>query len=174
MKSTSWKDIAELIGLTAIVASLVFVGVQLQQDQDIAEAQIHIGATANVATISQSITENHSVWRRGLDGEDLTPTEQIAFNAIARAIYQRHFGLYSRGLRLDLASPEFVVRRFAFIAYQYKGMRQYLTAKFAEDEVFNGLHGRSGLRVFDQQIADELARLDEIRPSLPDKTYTAF
>jgi hypothetical protein len=38
MKSNSWKDIAELIGISAIVASLIFVGLQMKQSQDIALA----------------------------------------------------------------------------------------------------------------------------------------
>jgi hypothetical protein len=35
---SNWKDIAELIGITAIVASLLFVGLQMKQSQDIAVA----------------------------------------------------------------------------------------------------------------------------------------
>ena len=156
------------------MASLVFVGVQLQQDQEIAEAQIHLGATANVAAITQSIADNQSVWRRGLVGEDLTPDERATFNAIARAIYQRHFGLYNRGLRLNLAPPEVVVRRFAFFAYQYKGLRQYLATKFAEDESLRDIYNRSGGRDakdFNQQLADEIKRLDELQPNVADMTY---
>ena len=38
MKPTTWKDIAELIGIAAIVASLLFVGLQMQQQQEIAMA----------------------------------------------------------------------------------------------------------------------------------------
>ena len=38
MGFTRWKDIAELIGLAAIVGSLVFVGLQMKQSQDIALA----------------------------------------------------------------------------------------------------------------------------------------
>jgi len=33
MRSIHWKDIAELIGITAIVASLLFVGLELRQTQ---------------------------------------------------------------------------------------------------------------------------------------------
>ncbi len=36
MPSRNWKDIAELIGIGAIVASLIFVGLQMQQSQEIA------------------------------------------------------------------------------------------------------------------------------------------
>ena len=35
-----WKDIAELIGSTAIVLSLVFVGLQVRQSQLIAQSDI--------------------------------------------------------------------------------------------------------------------------------------
>lgn len=38
MKKTDWKETAELIGIAAIVASLVFVGLELRQSQQIAIA----------------------------------------------------------------------------------------------------------------------------------------
>ena len=38
MKNTDWKGIAELIGIAAIVASLVFVGLELKQSRDVAVA----------------------------------------------------------------------------------------------------------------------------------------
>ena len=38
MKKTDWKGIAELIGIVAIVASLIFVGLELRQSQMIAVA----------------------------------------------------------------------------------------------------------------------------------------
>lgn len=38
MKISDWKESAELVGITAIVASLVFVGLQLRQTQEIAIA----------------------------------------------------------------------------------------------------------------------------------------
>ena len=41
-KKASWKDIAELVGIAAIVASLIFVGLQMKQSQEIAiAAQYH-------------------------------------------------------------------------------------------------------------------------------------
>ena len=40
MNKTDWKDVAELIGIAAIVASLVFVGLQLRQEQVIARTEL--------------------------------------------------------------------------------------------------------------------------------------
>ena len=38
MQFSKWKEVAELVGLGAIVASLIFVGLQLKQSQEIALA----------------------------------------------------------------------------------------------------------------------------------------
>ena len=38
MKSMNWKDVVEFVGIAAIVASLLFVGLQLKQSQEIAVA----------------------------------------------------------------------------------------------------------------------------------------
>ena len=38
MEKSNWKDIAELVGLASIVASLLFVGMQMKQSQQIAIA----------------------------------------------------------------------------------------------------------------------------------------
>lgn len=49
MTQTSWKDVAELTGIAAIVASLVFVGLEMRQSQDIAvAAQYHERASLAV------------------------------------------------------------------------------------------------------------------------------
>lgn len=50
MKFEQWKDIGELAGLAAIIASLIFVGMQLKQSQDIALAtQYQARAEATMA-----------------------------------------------------------------------------------------------------------------------------
>jgi len=51
MKAADWKDIAELVGIVAIVASLLFVGLQLKQSHEIALAtqyQARAEATMNL------------------------------------------------------------------------------------------------------------------------------
>jgi len=41
MNPVNWKDIAELIGVAAIIGSLVFVGLQMRQQQ-LAKAQLAV------------------------------------------------------------------------------------------------------------------------------------
>ena len=54
MTRVGWKDIAELIGIGAIVASLVFVGMEMRQSQKIAiAAQYHERASLAVEWFDQ-------------------------------------------------------------------------------------------------------------------------
>jgi len=48
MNSTNWKEIAELVGIAAIVASLVFVGLELRQSHEIAIAAEYQERAASV------------------------------------------------------------------------------------------------------------------------------
>ena len=58
MNSTNWKDIAELVGITAIVASLVFVGLELRQSHQIAIAAEYQERVATVIDIYNTQIEN--------------------------------------------------------------------------------------------------------------------
>ena len=50
LRMGTWKEIAELVGIAAIVASLIFVGLQMKQSQEIAiAAQYHERAALAVA-----------------------------------------------------------------------------------------------------------------------------
>ena len=51
MKKTDWKVFAELIGFVAIVASLVFVGIELRQSRAIAIGE---GNLANAGVVDST------------------------------------------------------------------------------------------------------------------------
>ena len=60
MKENSWKDIAELIGIAAIVASLIFVGLQMKQSQDIALAAQYQARTDTIVNL-YSENKQHAI-----------------------------------------------------------------------------------------------------------------
>ena len=68
MRKVSIRESVELVGIAAIVASLVFVGMQVRQDQDIAVAQLLMEATARRIELSQLMSENREAWEKGLRG----------------------------------------------------------------------------------------------------------
>ena len=54
----SWKDIAELVGIAAIVASLVFVGLQMRQSHEIALSEAHQQRAAMTSEAFLALSEN--------------------------------------------------------------------------------------------------------------------
>ena len=91
MKISNWKDTAELIGIAAIVASLVFVGMQLKQSQDIALSQASQARTAMSIDTLISTTENAnyiSAVAKGRSGRraELTIEEQVTMSQYAIAV----------------------------------------------------------------------------------------
>ena len=105
MKKTDWKDTAELIGIAAIVASLVFVGMQMKQSQDIALSQASQARTAISIETLLSTTENPnyiSAVAKGRSGKraELTLEEQVTMSQYAIAVlmsYEDQHFQYNNG-----------------------------------------------------------------------------
>lgn len=69
------KDIVEFVGAVAILASLVFVGVQLQQSQNIAVAEGFATIFSTQIEVGNGIKEHVDIWRRGTSDGELTEDE---------------------------------------------------------------------------------------------------
>ena len=67
MKFKEWNEIAELVGVAAIVASLVFVGLQMKQTQDIARTEVYLGLYATGVEINHRLAEHVGVWIKGIN-----------------------------------------------------------------------------------------------------------
>jgi hypothetical protein len=66
MPSSNWKVIAELVGIGAIVASLIFVGPQMQQSQEIAiGAQYQDRANVAIENYMSQIQSDQALRYRG-------------------------------------------------------------------------------------------------------------
>ena len=51
-----WRDLFELVGLLSVVASLIFVGIQLRQDQVLARAELASGSFTVMAILNQTMS----------------------------------------------------------------------------------------------------------------------
>jgi hypothetical protein len=126
MNSNQWKSIAEFVGISAIVASLIFVGLQLRQDSAIAARESSSDFVATGVEMAHLFSDNRDVWRRALDGESLTDDEQVTFDALVRVFFLDRRNRYARR-ELEISAfgtPDRVARYTAFYLYQYPGLRQ--------------------------------------------------
>lgn len=84
MEFKKFNEIAELVGIVAIVASLIFVGMQIRQDHVIARSQLGAGSFESLAALRREMTgsEFASTYARMIERpEQLTTVEQLQVNA---------------------------------------------------------------------------------------------
>ena len=124
MKPTNWKDFAELIGIVAIILTLAFVGFQLQQDRDIAIAQLITDAEIKQIELSNLMSSHSSLWARGLQGEQLTTEEEVIFQSIVHAVIVKYSSMQQRTNRGLLDRSGGIQRQFALHIHANPGFRR--------------------------------------------------
>jgi hypothetical protein len=116
MRSTDWKDIAELIGIAAIVASLIFVGLELQQSRKIAIADIYQQRAALAIDVQTSLIvpeQRLEIFRKYTAGESLSDFEKGLLNFSNNpwlSYYENNHFQYQLGL---LSAEQWIASRKA-------------------------------------------------------------
>lgn len=115
MKFNEWNEIAELVGIVAIVASLVFVGLQMRQDHILARSDLAAGSFESLASLRQEMTEPGfaATYAKMLEQpRELTSAEQLQVNAYldaAKFLIIRECYLFERGIFTEC---EIIVREY--------------------------------------------------------------
>lgn len=124
MKAFNGKDIAELIGIAAIVLSLIFVGMELRQSRNIAIAEQQ-GAMANGAIeYTNMLVSNSALISKLNAGDALSDQEKLEATNLVRGIYQYRFFSYRRWDYLDHPSLLLPLRSFASFLNENPGLKK--------------------------------------------------
>lgn len=173
MKKADLKDIAELVGIAAIVASLVFVGVQLQQDRRFARAQAVAEMLENGLESRAHINHFAHVLAKGNSGTELSPAESMILRNIVQSEQDR---VFLHNLREQMAggtrltTPEL---KFAAFLYQNPAARRAWEQVSVEMKtLIDPLRSpeslertrQAGSAAFRDRIAEHLAKLDQLAP----------
>ena len=125
LNSNNWKQTAELIGIAAIVASLLFLGMQIKQTQDVASTEIFIAYQEARKSYERLIIENADVWQRACASDDLTSAEQLLAAQIFEAFLNTNYvGWQAARIGIAFASTEERVNSFAANLHRYPGIRE--------------------------------------------------
>jgi hypothetical protein len=171
MKAFSIRDIAELVGITALVASLIFVALQIRQQQVVAEVEAYVDSAGQWTELTQLINDNRDVWVKGLKGEELSEVDESIFHGLAFAVFQRKVAQYQRARRLNVGNADRRAEAFAYEIYTYPGLRRWFDELGAENQAGRAVFDReaqgSGSTMF--AVREALAELDLHSPPLPNK-----
>ena len=88
MKKVKWRDYLESFGLTAIVLSLIFVGFQIRQDQNLARADLGSRGLETIINLELTVSDPAfaKTYVKMLDKPgDLTDDEMVQINSLLRA-----------------------------------------------------------------------------------------
>lgn len=96
MSSYRLRDWLEIIGILAVVASLVFVGLEVRQSSEVAAEEAFAGDLANMIALDNMVVEHSEIWMRGCNGEDLSATDQVIFSRIYNSVQFTHFMRWAR------------------------------------------------------------------------------
>jgi hypothetical protein len=91
MKKANWKDVAELIGVAAIVASLIFVGLEMRQQQALARAELSSASFDYMRSVRQSFSNGlftESYIKMLKSPESLTDEEIAMVNGFLHELIQ--------------------------------------------------------------------------------------
>ncbi len=140
MKPNSLKDSAELIGFAAIVASLVFVGLQLRQSEVIARSELNASVLAYRLTVNAAIIEHPDIWERGNRGEELVDTDAVIFSRQVNNINEEAYYSVQQSLvwgRVDVADLDTAV--FAAYLHESPGARRVWRSREDKLGYYRGL-----------------------------------
>ena len=117
MKTSGWKDIAELIGIAAIIASLVFVGLELRQTQEALMASTYQARAFDAMSSSRDLAHSEYIGPilATIDIED----EQILDSLSSEEIWRLRQYYVSRMVDLD---NEFYQYQNGFLDEEYWSM----------------------------------------------------
>ena len=132
MKFAQFNEIAELVGTAAVVASLIFVGLQLQQTQqqleqaeDIARTEMNSSFVANMIESNNAIIQNTDIWLRGNAGEELDPAELEIYERLILNLNEAHYYGVESLERLNKEKlAELEVAAYAAFLYENPGARR--------------------------------------------------
>ncbi len=156
MQNKDWKDIAELVGIAAIVASLIFVGLQMKQSQEIAIAdqyqdradaalefylarmQSDVALQMSALNIREYVESGRAgdAIRHSLENEgpELVAMRSMFYRSNITMFDNYHFQ-YEQGFLMENAWLGFRVRLKALLANDvsadfYKSMRSHFRSSF--------------------------------------------
>jgi hypothetical protein len=159
---TDWRLYFEIIGVLSIVASLVFVGLQIRQSARAAFEESTVGDAALIVDVESLVLEHPDAWRRGCMGESLEPAEALVFSHIHHAYTFNYYLRWRRATEGVEASSEWLgIDNIAMNIYRFPGFRAEWDA---HGEARRQVDDSFPFQVFRQRVNERVAEYPAFEP----------
>ena len=175
MDSAKLNDWMQVVGIFAVVLSLIFVGLQMRQEQEIAIVDTYGSVADAQVNLSVLVGQNTSAWKKGLDDEELTEDERGMFEGLAAAVWSHYQRYFIRWAILGPGDPNDVASEMAYALYVFPGLRKF----FEANQVFNDSRdaargGGEELIPWTSRVLYYLEKYDEEMAPIPDTKEYIF
>jgi hypothetical protein len=166
MNSAKLNDWFQMIGLAAVVGSLIFVGLQLKQADDIAFAELAENRTASEIERRALIAEHAVVWQKACLGSELTAAEKVIAGTIYGNYALSNFNFWVRleESKISGSTSRFQTDRFAANIYRYPGF-QSMANSFSEWDELGARTDELGLQKYSSAIRERYLELQQLEPN---------
>ena len=164
MSKSDWKDVVELTGIAAIVASLIFVGLELRQSQQIAFAEQEGAQIADFMSVGELISVKSDLVVKMNNHVALTEAEKIEARHLVDSLRLMHFFTRQRAVFLDHPSVGVQERALAVLLFENPGLRRQWSTNLASDSRLFAAMGhadRRGIDDFNEAVERHLQSLDD-------------
>jgi hypothetical protein len=119
----------QIVGLFGVLGGLVFVGLQLRQDQRIASAEDVFTSASLRFDLAEILGGDAEVWVKGARGESLSEVEEAQFDAMIDAAHGLGYAVWYRETQIGSprdaqnaarATASFYARTPALLRYWYE------------------------------------------------------
>ena len=118
-KVSDWLQVGGLFG---VLGGLLFVGVQLKQDRQIASTAVIAEAASRRMYWAELIGQNPDVWIKGLAGQPLSETEAVYFDALATSWELSHYSYFYNSNHMGVSTDSRFVREWALELHTNPGL----------------------------------------------------
>lgn len=164
MDSARLNDWLQVIGIFALVASLIFVGFQIKQSQEIGQGEAAAAVLESTNSFRNIILDNAEIWRSGCMGEELGEVDQTTFAKMYASYLATVYWLW---LSNDIGVIQFdggsIEHAYAANIHRYPGIARMASSRerWRAEGSSNSL---LGVERFRAAIQARLAELKEIEP----------
>ena len=164
MDSGRLKGTIEAVGLLSVVASLVFVGLEIRQSGQAANDASMASDASIVAEIESLVLSYPDVWRRGCEGDDLEPTEALIYSHIHHAYTFQYFLRWARDIKgLDaVAAADLSIDNLAMNIYRNPGFAREWNAHGASRQ---HVSDEADMEIFRRLVDDRVAEFPSFEPA---------
>lgn len=166
MYSAKLNDWLQVLGMAAVVASLVFVGLQLKQSEEIALAEVYESAAARGVEQRALIAAHADTWHKACLGGQLSAPEQMIAGSIYFNYVQNSFNSWSRYQETGFGGggAQFYIDSYAANVHRYPGFKKIALSWSDWGELGARFDGEL-IKKFSASLFQRIAELEQLEPN---------